>query len=146
MGADLRKRIEQVEAGFGPPTIMGLWAHRDGTPVYHRLSALDMDLDRWLRTGELPKNAEFMGVIAVDEAERHYRPEPERTQPYEFVATDEQLDDHWTPFPDLHPDALRQFQRMLEVGGFYTFVQGQLRGMNGPLPPSEQRRELYPHG
>lgn len=145
MRADLRKRIEQIEAGFGPPTIMGIWAHDNGRPTYHRLSGLDLDLERWFKTGELPKGAEFMGVMCTAESERLWTPGPERRQPWEFIPTEEQLHEGWEPFPELHPNTLRQFEKMLELG-YYTFIDGQLRGMNGPLLPKEQRKELYPHG
>lgn len=145
MRTDLKRRIDQVEAGFSPPTVMGIWAHQDGTPTYHRLNGLYLDLERWFKTGELPKKVEFIGVIAMPEPERLWKPEPERRQPWEFAATEEQLQADWRPFPTLHPSTLKQFRRMLEQS-YYCFVDGQLRGMNGPLPPKEQRRELYPHG
>jgi hypothetical protein len=86
-----------------------------------------------------------MGVIAIPESERLWRSEPERIQPWEFVPTDEQLHEGWKSFPELHPKTLEQLEKMRQVG-FYSFIDGQLRGMNGPLPPKEQRRELYPYG
>ncbi len=145
MRADLRKRIEQIEAGFGPPTIMGMWAHDNGRPTYHQLVAKDMSLERWFKTGVLPQKVQFVAVIHLDERERLWRPGPERLQPWEFTATEEEMHEVWTPFPELHPETVKQFQKMLELP-FYSFVGGQFLGMNGSLPPKEQRRELYPHG
>jgi len=145
MRAEIRKRLEEIEAGFGPPTIMGLWAHDNGRPTFHQLKALGMNLERWFATGELPKGTEFMGVICTPESERLWTPEPERREPWEFTPTEAELHERWEPFPELHPDTLKQFRKMQELG-YYTFINGALMGMNGPLPLSEQRRDLYPLG
>lgn len=146
MNANIKKRLEQIEASFGPPSILGIWAHDNGRPTFHQLAGFDMSIERWFKTGELPRDIEFVGVICTPESDRLWTPGPERRQPHEFTPTPEQLHESWEPFPDdLHPGAVKQLEKMIEQS-FYSFINGQLRGMNGPLPPHEQRRELYPHG
>ncbi len=142
--ADLKRRLDEVAAAFGAAVVMGIWAHDDGTPTYHQLSAKGMSLERWFRTGNLPDPVQFVAVMHVAEAERLWRPGPER-ELWDLTPTDEQLHELWTPFPTLHPDTIKHFQKMLELP-FYSFIGGQFLGMNGPLLPKEQRRELYPHG
>lgn len=92
--------------------------------------------------GTLPSNVRFVAVMHLSESERLYRPGPEQLK---FTTYEEELHGGWEPFPPLHPNTLQQFQKMLELP-FYSFFGGQFHGMNGPLPPTNQRRELYPHG
>lgn len=138
--ADLKKRLDGVAAALGSPVIMGEWAHQDGRPTYHHLAAKGTSLEAWFRTGKLPDRVQFFAVLHVDESERLYVPDREQ-----FRVTNEEITAYWQPFPELHPDTVKQFGRMLELP-FYSFVGGTFLGMNGPLPPDEQRTELYPHG
>ena len=139
--SDLIKRLDDVEAALGRPVIMGEWAHSDGVPTYHHLASKGLNLQTWFETGQLPDRVQFFCVMHVDESERLYVPEGRE----QFKVTDEEQAAYWEPFPALHRDTVKQFQRMLELP-FYNFHGEQLNGMNGPLPPSEQKRELYPHG
>ncbi len=137
--ADLLKRLDDVETALGRPVVLGMWAHENGRPTYHHLAAKGLDLARWFETGELPQKVQFVAVMHVDESERLWTPDGRE----QFEVTDEEQAAYWQPFPELHPDTVKQFQKMLELP-FYNFHGGQLNGMNGPLP--EQKRSLYPHG
>ena len=137
--ADLLKRLDNVAAALGSPVIMGLWAHENGCPTYHHLAAKGMNLEAWFKTGQLPERVQFFAVMHCEESERLYVPEG-RDQ---FVPSEVELHEGWEPFPTLHPDALKHFQKMLELP-FYSFFANQLHGMNGPL--NTQDRSLYPHG
>ena len=139
--ADLLKRLDDVETALGRPVVLGMWAHENGRPTYHHLAAKGLDLARWFETGELPQKVQFVAVMHCEESERLYVPEG-RDQ---FVPSEAELHEGWEPFPTLHLNALKHFQKMLELP-FYNFHGGQLNGMNGPLNPDEQRTELYPHG
>ena len=141
MRSDLSKRLDEVAAALGSPVVMGMWAHADGIPTYHHLAAKGLDLARWFESGELPQKVQFVAVMHVDESERLWTPDGRE----QFEVTDEEQTAYWLPFPELHKDTVRQFQKMLELP-FYSFISGQFLGMNGPLPPNDQRRELYPYG
>ena len=131
MSTDLKRRLAKIESGIEPPSILGDFAHRDGVPTQHNLSAEHFDLQAWFRTGGLPKDAAFF-VSA--------RPEDDlKPGGYEYH-----------PFPPLHPNALKVLCKIMTFCEMaqenYNFDGHQFRGVGGVLPPDQQVKELMPHG
>ena len=131
MSAGLKRRLETIEAGQPSPTLWGDFVHENGRPIKHDFWGERFDVERWFRTGELPQNVAFFVMCWTETQMGRY--------------------DDWEPFPTLHPGAVKLLGKIITFtetvsGPEYYFDGYVFRGIGGVLAPSEQRKELMPHG